>query len=187
MGLFDLHTAVPYSNGLEPFSGVVPLRQPTPIGIKVAAQAAAERRTVGGKSLPGRHGGRPRRCARPGSRTVQIDRLHDLPGHRRRVPRLVPPRPVRHRAGLPFPRRQPFPDARRRAGAGRLGHHHRRQAGLRRPGRRSRGLHRRVERFPDRPDKARADLPAAGHLATAHPASSVLPSRSSPAPCAKGV
>jgi hypothetical protein len=50
---------------------------------------------------------------------------------------LGPAPPGRHRAGLPAPGRLVLPDAPRlagRTGAGRLGHHHRRQARVYRPG-----------------------------------------------------
>ena len=61
------------------------------------------------------------------------------------------------RAGLPVPGRldvQDAPRRPRRAGAGGVGHHHRRQAGVRRPGRRRRRVHRRLGRLPRRAARA---------------------------------
>ncbi len=72
------------------------------------------------------------------------------------VRRLADPRPVRGAAGLPVPGRQPLQDAPRRAGragAGRLGHRRRRQAGVRRPGAGELGVHRRLGRLPRRPQR----------------------------------
>ena len=51
-----------------------------------------------------------------------------------------------------------------RAGAGRLGHHHRRQARLHRPGPRHRGIRGRLARLPHRSEGPRPGLPAADHL-----------------------
>ena len=77
-----------------------------------------------------------------------------VPGDQDRVRDLDAAPPGRRRAGLPVPGRLLLPDAPRlagRAGPGRLGHHHRRQTGLRRPGPGSGGVHRRLGRLPDRP------------------------------------
>jgi hypothetical protein len=51
-----------------------------------------------------------------------------------------------------------------RADPGRLGHHHRRQTVLRRPGRRRIGVHRRLARLPDRPGRPRPAPAAADHF-----------------------
>jgi transposase-like protein len=50
-----------------------------------------------------------------------------------------------------------------RAGPGRLGHHHRWQAGLRRAGPGQLGVDRRLGRLPRRPGRPRAGCPVAGH------------------------
>ena len=63
-------------------------------------------------------------------------------------------RPGRRETGLPIPGCFLLPDASwvpGRAGAGRLGHHHRRQAGLHRPGPRHWRVIRRMEGLPRRP------------------------------------
>ncbi|MGH3177489.1 MAG: transposase [Streptosporangiaceae bacterium] len=68
-----------------------------------------------------------------------------------RIRRPGPAPPGRHRAGLPAPGRLLLPDApglRGQAGAGRLGHHHRRQARVHRPAPR----HRRVDQEHGRRD-----------------------------------
>ncbi len=60
-----------------------------------------------------------------------------------------------------------LPDAPRlpgRAGAGRLGHHHQRQARVHRPGAGHRRVRRRLDGLPDRPEGPRPGLSAAGHL-----------------------
>ena len=72
----------------------------------------------------------------------------------------------RHHAGLPVPGRLLLPDAPRlpgRAGPGCLGHHHRRQARVHRPGPGPRRVRRRLARLPHRPQGPRPALPAAGH------------------------
>ena len=69
--------------------------------------------------------------------------------------------------GLPVPGRFHVQDAPRcpcRTGAGRVGHHHRRRAGIRRFGRRRIGVDRRLGRLPQRTPGAWAAPAAAGHL-----------------------
>ena len=76
------------------------------------------------------------------------------------------PRPVRHPAGLPVPGRVALQDAPWRTGrarTGRLGHRHRRQAGVRRAGTGELGVDRRLGRLPGRPGRPRTGSAAAGH------------------------
>ena len=68
---------------------------------------------------------------------------------------------------VPVPRRQPLPLPRRgpgRAGAGRVGHHHRGTTGAGGPGERILGVHRRLEGLPREHGRPGTAGPAAGHL-----------------------
>jgi Transposase, Mutator family len=98
---------------------------------------------------------------------ISIHGLGSVQGDPRRIPGVGAPPTRRGHPGLPVFGRQLLSDASRvagRAGAGRLGHHHRGQAGVRRVGTRDRRVDRRVGRLPDRSARARPWLSAAGRL-----------------------
>ena len=111
--------------------------------------------------------GRARRGAgRPGrdlqvhgvGRSAARSRTSTRPGRRRRLDGITLDYLFLDASLLPDAPRLPG-----RAGAGRLGHHHRRQARVHRPGAGHRRVRRRLARLPHRPQRPRPALPAAGH------------------------
>ena len=89
-----------------------------------------------------------------------------------RVPGVGAAAPGRRHPGLPVPGRQLLPHAPRlpgRAGAGRLGHHHRRQARVHRPGPGHRRVRRRLDSLPHRPQGPGPGQPRCWSSPTGHP------------------
>ena len=101
------------------------------------AGVAGDRR-VRARPVDPRCGGHAGRGARRAGRGVEVDGVAGVRRHQDPVRGLVGASPRRGRAGLPVPGRVALQVPRERvgrAGAGRVGHRHRRQTGVRRAGR----------------------------------------------------
>lgn len=106
-----------------------------------------------------------RRGARARGGAVALDGEPNLLEHQGGVRSLEAPPPRRRPPRLPVPRRialQDAPGVTGRARVGRLGHRHRRQAGLRRPGAGGGRVHRRLGWLPRRPEGPGTHPAAAG-------------------------